>query len=115
METVALASCLVQPFADVVLSGAVTEEQVLSNVRSCLLNLDRDAMPRLMALAEPAHSYWTTRKKTTSILDGRRFFGCDMNTFANDAQKRQNLNFYKLLTPREIFQVFMGRTISYPG
>jgi hypothetical protein len=26
------------------------------------------------------------------------------------AQKRQNLNFYKLLTPREILQVFMGRT-----
>jgi aryl-alcohol dehydrogenase-like predicted oxidoreductase len=62
VETVALASCLVQPFADVVLSGAVTEEQVLSNVRSCLLNLDRDAMPQLMPLAEPAHSYWTTRK-----------------------------------------------------
>jgi aryl-alcohol dehydrogenase-like predicted oxidoreductase len=58
----ALASCLIQPFADVVLSGAVTEEQVLSNIRSCSLNLDPDAMSRLMALAEPAQSYWATRK-----------------------------------------------------
>jgi hypothetical protein len=33
-----------------------------------------------------------------------------MNTVANNAQKRQNLNFYNLLTPSEILQVFMGRT-----
>jgi aryl-alcohol dehydrogenase-like predicted oxidoreductase len=62
VDAIALASCLVQPFADVVLSGAVTEEQVLSNVRSCSLNFDTDAMSRLMALAEPAQSYWATRK-----------------------------------------------------
>jgi aryl-alcohol dehydrogenase-like predicted oxidoreductase len=62
VDVIALASCLVQPFVDVVLSGAVTEEHVLSNVRSCLLNLDREAMPGLMALAEPAQSYWATRK-----------------------------------------------------
>jgi len=35
-----------------------------------------------------------------------------MNTVANNAQKRQNLYFYKLLTPSEILQVFMGRTIE---
>jgi aryl-alcohol dehydrogenase-like predicted oxidoreductase len=62
VEAIALASCLAQPFADVVLSGAVAEEQVLSNVRSYLLNLDTDAMSRLMPLAEPAQSYWATRK-----------------------------------------------------
>jgi hypothetical protein len=26
------------------------------------LNLDKDSMPRLMALAEPAYSYWATRR-----------------------------------------------------
>jgi aryl-alcohol dehydrogenase-like predicted oxidoreductase len=62
VDAVALASCLAQPFVDVVLSGAVTEEQLLSNVTSSLLNLDREALARLMALAEPAHSYWATRK-----------------------------------------------------
>jgi aryl-alcohol dehydrogenase-like predicted oxidoreductase len=62
VDAVALASCLVQPFVDVVLSGAVTEEQVLSNVKSCFLNLDGDAMPRLAALAEPSQSYWAKRK-----------------------------------------------------
>jgi aryl-alcohol dehydrogenase-like predicted oxidoreductase len=62
VDAIALASCLVQPFVDVVLSGAVTKEQVLSNVRSCLVNLDRDAISRLMSLAEPAQSYWATRK-----------------------------------------------------
>jgi aryl-alcohol dehydrogenase-like predicted oxidoreductase len=62
VDAIALASCLVQSFVDVVLSGAITEEQVLSNVRGCLLNLDREAMTRIMALAEPAQSYWATRK-----------------------------------------------------
>jgi aryl-alcohol dehydrogenase-like predicted oxidoreductase len=62
VDAVALASCLAQPFVDVVLSGAVTEDQVLSNVRSCLVKLDGDAISRLMALAEPAQSYWATRK-----------------------------------------------------
>jgi len=62
LDAIALASCLAQPFVDVVLSGAVTEKQVLSNVTSCRLNLDKDCLSRLMALAEPAHSYWATRK-----------------------------------------------------
>jgi aryl-alcohol dehydrogenase-like predicted oxidoreductase len=62
IDAIALASCLIQPFVDMVLSGAVTEEQVLSNVKSCLVHLNTDAMLRLMALAEPAPSYWSTRK-----------------------------------------------------
>jgi aryl-alcohol dehydrogenase-like predicted oxidoreductase len=63
VDAIAIASCLVQPFADVVLSGAVTEEHVVSNVKGCLLNLDNHAMTGLMALREPAQSYWATRKK----------------------------------------------------
>jgi aryl-alcohol dehydrogenase-like predicted oxidoreductase len=62
VDAIVLAWCLVQPFVDVVLSGAVTDEQVLSNVTSCRLNLDKDSMPRLIALAEPAHAYWAMRK-----------------------------------------------------
>lgn len=62
LDAIALAACLVQPFADVVLSGAVTVEQVHSNAKSCQLNLDRETMTRLTALAEPAVAYWATRK-----------------------------------------------------
>jgi aryl-alcohol dehydrogenase-like predicted oxidoreductase len=62
VDAIALAACLAQPFADLVLSGAVTVEQVHSNVRSCQLNLDSDAMSRLTELAESAQSYWVTRK-----------------------------------------------------
>jgi aryl-alcohol dehydrogenase-like predicted oxidoreductase len=62
VDAIALAWCLAQPFVDVVLSGAVTEEQLRSNLTSCRLNLDKDSMLRLMALAEPAHFYWATRK-----------------------------------------------------
>jgi aryl-alcohol dehydrogenase-like predicted oxidoreductase len=62
VEAIAFASCLLQPFVDVVLSGAVTAEQVRSNVGSIRLKLDGDATPQLMALAEPPQSYWATRK-----------------------------------------------------
>jgi aryl-alcohol dehydrogenase-like predicted oxidoreductase len=62
LDTIALAACLAQPFADVVLSGAATAEQVLSNAKSLRLKLDSEAISRLTALAEPAQSYWTTRK-----------------------------------------------------
>ena len=63
VDAIALASCLAQAFADVVLSGAATVEQVLSNVRSSHLDLDSETMSRLTALAEPAQSYWATRKR----------------------------------------------------
>jgi len=62
VDGIALAWCLAQPFVDVVLSGAVSEGQLLANLTSCRLNLDQDSVPRLTALAEPVHSYWTTRK-----------------------------------------------------
>jgi aryl-alcohol dehydrogenase-like predicted oxidoreductase len=62
VDAIALAACLAQPFADLVLSGAVAVEQLLSNVRSCQLNLDSEAMNRLTELVEPVQSYWATRK-----------------------------------------------------
>ena len=50
------------------------------------------------------------RRTTTRTLESGGFYGCDMNTVANNAQKRQNLKYYKLLTPNEILQVFTTRT-----
>ena len=40
IDALAMAACLAQPFADVVLSGATRVEQILSNLDSCRLNLD---------------------------------------------------------------------------
>ena len=63
IDAIALASCLAQPFPDVVLSGATTVEQMLSNLGSCRLNLDEEAITRLSMLNEPAEQYWATRAK----------------------------------------------------
>lgn len=49
-----LASCLAQPFADVVLSGATSVAQMLSNVESRRLKLDEEAMMILASFAEPS-------------------------------------------------------------
>jgi aryl-alcohol dehydrogenase-like predicted oxidoreductase len=62
LDALALAACLAQPFADTVLSGATNSAQLLSNVKADALNLDEELMARLEDLAEPAESYWATRK-----------------------------------------------------
>jgi aryl-alcohol dehydrogenase-like predicted oxidoreductase len=63
IDTVALASCLAQPFADVVLSGATTVEQMLANLGSCRLNLDEAVITKLSVLTESTEQYWATRAK----------------------------------------------------
>jgi aryl-alcohol dehydrogenase-like predicted oxidoreductase len=63
VDAVALASCLAQPFADVVLSGATTVEQMLSNLESCRLNLDEAVITKLSVLTESTEQYWATRTK----------------------------------------------------
>ncbi len=63
MDALVLAACLAQPFADVVLSGATTELQLFSNLKSLALWLDDETMVRLSQLAEPVEVYWATRKK----------------------------------------------------
>ncbi len=60
-DAVALAAALAQPWADVVLSGAVTTRQVRSNAAATELALDPDDLHRLAGLAEASESYWTTR------------------------------------------------------
>jgi aryl-alcohol dehydrogenase-like predicted oxidoreductase len=63
IDAIALAACLAQPFADVVLSGATTVEQMLSNLEACRLNLDEESITKLLVLTEPTEQYWATRTK----------------------------------------------------
>jgi aryl-alcohol dehydrogenase-like predicted oxidoreductase len=61
IDALALAAVLTQPWADVVLSGAVTIEQLQSNVRALDIVLDGAAMGALAGLAEDPASYWQIR------------------------------------------------------
>ncbi|MFB7866130.1 aldo/keto reductase [Streptomyces sp. NPDC056069] len=60
-DAVALAAAAAQPWADVVLSGAATEEQLASNLRAAALALGPQDLAGLAVLAEPADTYWRTR------------------------------------------------------
>jgi aryl-alcohol dehydrogenase-like predicted oxidoreductase len=61
VDVVALGAVLAQPWADVVLSGAATAEQLRSNVAALDLSWDEEATATLASLAEPAERYWQTR------------------------------------------------------
>jgi aryl-alcohol dehydrogenase-like predicted oxidoreductase len=52
---------LTQPWADVVLSGAATEEQVRSNASALAVRWGAEAAQALRGLAEPAEAYWRAR------------------------------------------------------
>ncbi len=58
---VALSAALAQPWADVVLTGAVTEDQVSADVDALSLTLSDPELVRLSTLAEPADHYWSAR------------------------------------------------------
>jgi aryl-alcohol dehydrogenase-like predicted oxidoreductase len=58
LDTLAMAAALAQPWADVVLSGAATCEQLRGHLLA--LDLDVDIAP-LAQLAEPADVYWRRR------------------------------------------------------
>lgn len=59
-DAAALAVALARPFADVVLSGAATPEQLMQNLRA--LELDgRSIASRLVELGEAPERYWQTR------------------------------------------------------
>ncbi len=62
LDALALAAALAQPWADVVLSGATTVEQLRSNIGALDLRWDAEAAEALAALAEPPEVYWETRK-----------------------------------------------------
>jgi aryl-alcohol dehydrogenase-like predicted oxidoreductase len=60
-DGVALAAALARPWADVVLSGAATVDQLRSNVAAAELALDGTARDALAALAMPVEAYWRSR------------------------------------------------------
>jgi aryl-alcohol dehydrogenase-like predicted oxidoreductase len=60
-DQVALATALGQPWADVVLSGAVTPAQLQSNVGAAALELTAEELRGMRSLAEPPETYWRTR------------------------------------------------------
>src|SRR5438132_37038 len=62
-DTQAIAAVLANPWADVVLSGAVTPDQLLSTVRALHAHVTADELARLAALAEPPEKYWSERSR----------------------------------------------------
>jgi aryl-alcohol dehydrogenase-like predicted oxidoreductase len=60
-DAVALEVILHQPWASVVLSGAVTLGQLSANLAAAEIDLDQATIERLLTLAEPAEDYWRTR------------------------------------------------------
>lgn len=62
-DTHAIAAALANLWADVVLSGAVTRDQVLSNVRALQTRLTDQEREALEKLAEPRDRYWSERSQ----------------------------------------------------
>ena len=61
VDAVALAAVLANPWADVVLSGAVTPAQLEANLAAVGVELTPGDLEELAALAEPAERYWEER------------------------------------------------------
>jgi aryl-alcohol dehydrogenase-like predicted oxidoreductase len=61
VDAVALAAGLANPWADVVLSGAVTPRQLESNLAALRVELAPEELEELAALAEPPERYWRER------------------------------------------------------
>ncbi|ACU36176.1 aldo/keto reductase [Actinosynnema pretiosum subsp. pretiosum] len=57
-DAAALALVAAQPWADVVLSGAASTDQLRANLRAAELDVPADALDELV---EPAEQYWSTR------------------------------------------------------
>jgi aryl-alcohol dehydrogenase-like predicted oxidoreductase len=62
-DAVALAVALAQPWAGTVLSGAVTREQLRSNLDAARLTLDAADLEGLADLAEDPGTYWSARSR----------------------------------------------------
>lgn len=62
-DAVALAAVIAQPWADVVLSGAATVDQLTSNLAAARVDLSPARLERLGGLAEPAAGYWARRSR----------------------------------------------------
>nr|BFD95896.1 aldo/keto reductase [Kitasatospora sp. Xyl93] len=60
-DALALAAAAAQPWADVVLSGAATLDQLTSNLAATALHPTPEDLAALTTMAEPADAYWRTR------------------------------------------------------
>jgi aryl-alcohol dehydrogenase-like predicted oxidoreductase len=65
IDAVALAAVLANPWADVVLSGAVTAAQLESNLAAPRIRLHTGELEALRTLAEPPDRYWQERAALT--------------------------------------------------
>jgi aryl-alcohol dehydrogenase-like predicted oxidoreductase len=63
VDALALAAVLAQPWADVVLSGAATVEQLRSNLHALTVNWDQTAADALAPLTETPAEYWQKRSQ----------------------------------------------------
>lgn len=63
LDAVAIAAALANPWADVVLSGAVSAAQLESNLAALDAPLSSDDLRSLAAFAEPPDRYWEARKE----------------------------------------------------
>jgi aryl-alcohol dehydrogenase-like predicted oxidoreductase len=61
IDAIAIAAALAQPWADRVLAGAVTVEQLASNLAAESLKLGAELLGRLTLLAVPPAEYWKRR------------------------------------------------------
>jgi aryl-alcohol dehydrogenase-like predicted oxidoreductase len=61
LDALALAAVLAQPWADVVLSGAATVDQLKSNLAAVAVPWDGEASQLIGAFVESPENYWTTR------------------------------------------------------
>jgi aryl-alcohol dehydrogenase-like predicted oxidoreductase len=64
-DALALAVALAQPWADVVLSGAASVEELESNLGALVLQLDPQLVERLDAIRQDSLSYWQMRAALT--------------------------------------------------
>ncbi|WP_184921694.1 aldo/keto reductase [Saccharothrix ecbatanensis] len=60
-DAIALAAVCAQPWADVVLSGAASPDQLHANLKAQDVHLEPDELDELAECAEPAGQYWATR------------------------------------------------------
>ncbi len=63
LDALALAAVLDRPWADVVLSGASTVDQLASNLTALEVPWDDRAEANLQSLQEPPDAYWTARSR----------------------------------------------------
>ncbi|QDV38436.1 aldo/keto reductase [Tautonia plasticadhaerens] len=63
IDALALAAALAQPWADVVLSGAASAEQLRSNLAATAVSWDEQADGAIAPLVEPPEAYWSTRSR----------------------------------------------------